>query len=355
MSFLPPIKIDYLISLTDDTGLLQHAKYSTPNRQEGYTIDDNSRALIASVKLAENQSNQQINTLTEIYLSFLLHMQKSDGSFHNMLSYNREYLDREGSEDSHGRTLWAAGVATLLGPTEGMQITAKEIFDRGLPYAYKFNSLRARAFAILGLCHYHKAFPDDPNVLPAIKDIQRPLITYYKAEAASDWHWFESYLVYENARLPQALLRAYDILGREEDLKIATEALDFLNRTQTINEIFVPIGNKGWYKRGGKRAIYDQQPVEAASTVESAIDAYKTAGQRRYLDLAVSAFTWFFGKNTKKVQVYRPKNGACYDGISAEGVNKNQGAEATVSFLLARLAMGEIKDELKLNEQLPTR
>jgi hypothetical protein len=352
---LPPIKLDHLVSLTDDTGLLQHAKFSIPNRNEGYTTDDNARAFIVTLRLAKTHDDSQTRHLAERYLGFLLHMQGTGGSLHNLLGYDRKYLDQQGSEDCQGRVLWATGEGTLLGASEDIRTTAKTIFDRGLPHSYNFTSPRAKAFTVLGLCSYHEAFPEDPNVLPVLQRLRDDLVVHYRSEASSDWRWFESYLTYENARLPQALLRAYGILGREEDLKIATEALDFLNRTQTISEIFVPIGNKGWYKKGGKRAIYDQQPVEAASTVESAIDVYKTAGQRRYLDLAVSAFKWFFGKNTKKVQVYRPKNGACYDGISAEGINKNQGAEAAVSFLLARLAMGEIRDEPKLNEQLPTR
>jgi hypothetical protein len=355
MYHLPPIKLDHLVSLTDDTGLLQHAKFSIPNRNKGYTTDDNARAFIVALRLAKTHDDSQVGHLAERYLGFLLHMQEADGYLHNLLGYDRKYLDQQGSEDCQGRVLWATGEGTLLGASEDIRTTAKTIFDRGLPHSYNFTSPRAKAFTILGLCSYHEAFPEDPNVLPVLQRLRDDLVTYYRSESSSDWCWFESYLTYENARLPHALFRAYEILGGEESSTIALDSLDFLMATQTVEGIFVPVGNDGWFQKGGKMAIYDQQPIEAASTVESAIYTYRTTSQRRYLDLAILAFNWFFGKNTKKVQVYRLKNGACYDGISPEGVNKNQGAEAVVSFLLARLAMGKIKDELKLNEQLPTR
>jgi hypothetical protein len=355
MYHLPPINLDHLVSLTDDTGLLQHAKFSIPNRNEGYTTDDNARAFIVALRLAKTHDDSRIGHLTERYLGFLLHMQGTDGYLHNFLGYDRKYLDRQGSEDSQGRVLWATGEGTLLGASEDIRTTAKTIFDRCLPHSYNFTSPRAKAFTILGLCSYHESFPEDPNVLPVIQRLRDDLVAHYVSEASSDWRWFESYLTYENARLPYALLRSYETLGGEESSAIALDSLDFLMKTQTVEGIFVPVGNDGWFQKGGKMAIYDQQPIEAASTVESAIYAYRTTGQRRYLDFAVLTFNWFFGKNTKKVQVYRPENGACYDGISPEGVNKNQGAEAIVSFLLARLAMETIKDEQKLNRKRPTR
>ena len=339
-----------MISLTDDTGLVQHAKYSIPNRKEGYTTDDNARAFITCVQHATGHGNDQIKSLTERYLSFLLHMQRPNGFFHNLLSYNREYLDQRGSEDSHGRALWAAGVGTLLGLTEDMRATAKEIFDRSPPHSYNFRSLRGKAFTILGLCSYHEAFPDDPNVLPAIESLRHHLIACYMSEASSDWHWFEPYLTYENARLCHALFRAYEVLGGKESLKIAIEALDFLIEVQTVRSIFIPIGNDGWSQKGGERPIYDQQPIEASSAVEASVQAYMITHKRRYLDFTVSAFNWFLGKNTQKVLVYQSENGACYDGISANGLNMNQGAEATVSFLLARLAMERIKGDLDSTE-----
>ena len=343
---LPPIKLDHLVSLTDDTGLLQHSKYSIPDRNKGYTTDDNARALIVSLRLAKSHDNSQIRRLAERYLSFLLHMQRPDGYFHNLLSYNREYLDRQGSEDSHGRALWAVGVGTLLGTSEDMQNAAKEIFDRGLPHSYNFKSPRGKAFTILGLCSYHEAFPEDPNVLPVIERLRHHLVAYYKSEASPGWHWFEPYLTYENARLPHALFRAHEILGGDKSFTIALDSLDFLMDVQTVGGIFVPIGNDGWFRKGGKKAIYDQQPIEASGVIEASAKAYMITHQRRYLDFAVAAFNWFLGENQKKVAVYRSENGACHDGISPNGLNMNQGAEATVSFLLARLAIERIKNDL---------
>ena len=226
---------------------------------------------------------------------------------------------------------------------KGIETISKEIFDKGFRHASNFKSLRAKAFTILGLCYYYKAFPHDPNLSKNIVSLTEQLLDSYQQVSSSDWCWFEPYLTYVNARLSQALFLAYGIIGDERYLQIAKKSFDFLVKVQVIDEKIIPIGNKGWYKKGGKRALYDQQPIEASCMVEAALAAFRVTGDKKYERIAHIAFDWFLGKNSQDVMVYNPKTGGCYDGVTPEGVNLNQGAEATVSYLLARLELDASK------------
>ncbi len=335
----PPTNLDNLKALTDDTGILQHTKYSIPNRKEGYTTDDNARALVVCTKFLQHHKDSSVNRLAKIYLSFLFHMQRPDGRFHNFLSYDRDFLDDAGSEECIGRSLWACGCAIPTKSIEGIRTTAKEIFDKGFKHAPDFQSPRAKAFAIMGLCRYYEAFSDDRNLHKNICSLSEQLLTCYQRVSSTDWHWFEPYLTYANPRLSQALFSAYKILDDERCLQIAKESFSFLLKTQIIDKKFVPIGNKGWYKRGSHRALYDQQPIEASCMVEAALAAFDATREMKYRTVAHTAFEWFLGRNSQNVVVYDPTTGACYDAITPEGLNLNQGAEATISYLLARLEM----------------
>jgi hypothetical protein len=340
----PPIKLDHLKALTDDTGILQHTKYSIPNRKEGYTTDDNARALVACMKFLQLYDDSDVRNLANTYLSFLFHMQRPAGIFHNLLSYNRDFLDDVGSEECIGRSLWACGYAILTNLSEGIKTTSKEIFDKGFQHTSNFKSLRAKAFTILGLCYYYEAFPHDHNLSKNIVSLIEQLLDRYQHVSSYDWCWFEPYLTYANARLPQALFRAYRIIGDEKYLQIAKESFDFLVQVQTIDEKFVPIGNKGWYKKGSKRALYDQQPIEASCMVEAALTAFHVTSEEKYQRVAYVTFEWFLGRNTQNVMMYDPTTGACYDGITPQGLNLNQGAEATISYLLARLELENLRN-----------
>ncbi len=335
----PPIKLDHLEALTDDTGILQHTKYSIPNRKEGYTTDDNARGLVTCIKFLQHYEDSDVTKLAKTYLSFLFHMQRPDGKFHNLLSYDREFLDDLGSEDCIGRSLWACGYAISTNLSKGIKTTSKEIFDKGFPHASSFKSLRAKAFTILGLCHYHEAFRYDQNLSKNIVSLADQLARSYQQVSSPDWRWFEPYLTYLNGRLSHALFRAYDIVGDERYLHIAKESLDFLVELHVVGKKFVPIGNKGWYKKGGHRALYDQQPIEASCMVEAAATAFQVINEKKYQGIAYIAFDWFLGKNSKNEMVYDRTTGACYDGITPQGLNLNQGAEATISYLLARLEL----------------
>ncbi len=341
---LPPVKLDFVRSLTDDTGLLQHAKFGTPRREEGYTTDDNARALIALAKYFQAKGSSKIvNELIDTYLSFVLHMQGKNGKMHNLLSYDRRFMDHEASEDCMGRTLWSCGFVMASNLSFEKRLIGKEVFDKLLPWAFFFKSPRSKAFTLMGLKYYQKAYPKDSNLKKGIREFAEKLLGHYKAEHSKDWRWFESYLTYANGRLPQALFEANQEIANNHSLQTAKESIDFLLEVQIVNGTFVPIGNRGWYKKGEKRATYDQQSVEAAVMTEAAISAFRETGDTHYILTALAIFNWFFGKNTSKLAVYDSDTGGCYDGITPEGLNLNMGAEAIVCYLSAALEIHLVK------------
>lgn len=345
---LPPIKLDYLKTLTDDTGLFQHAKYCVPKRNEGYTTDDNARALIVCTRYRNLKDDLQTELLANKYLAFLSYMQKPEGSFHNYLSYERGYLDVDGSEDCMGRALWSLGCVVNSKLLFDLRMVAKEMFDLGLPWVWRSWSLRFYAFTILGLCQYYQGTRDE-KMKANVEKLADFLVQHYRDQTKGDWRWFEPYLTYDNARLPQALFTAAVLSKNPNYLSVAEESMKFLETTQVLSGVFVPIGNDGWYQHGGKRAFYDQQPLEAAAMSEAAVDAYYATKNKRYLQLANIAFEWFLGKNSKQAAVYNPQTGGCFDGVNYDKVNKNQGAESSISYLLARLRMEETKSLVNMN------
>jgi hypothetical protein len=331
--------------MTDDVGMLQHSKFATPNKKEGYTTDDNARALIASTNYFMLFNDIGIKKLIDTYLSLLLYMQRTDGKMHNYLSYDRKLLDEIGSEDCMGRTLWACGYCLDSKLPEETKHLSKEVFDKIFGWASSFTSPRAKAYSIMGLFHYQKAHPEDQNVKQNIISLANQLNKQFELESSIGWDWFESILTYSNARLPHSLFLAYEATGEDRYLQVATKSMKFLINTQTINKIFVPIGNRGWYKKGSERAIYDQQSVEASCTTEAAIAAFRNTGEEIYLQTAYNAFEWFFGRNLKGLTLYDPENGSCCDGITPQGLNLNKGAESTLAYLQARLNFEELRQQ----------
>ncbi|MCL2684904.1 MAG: hypothetical protein FWE73_00690 [Candidatus Bathyarchaeota archaeon] len=297
--------------------------------------------MIAVVKYQQLRNSAELTPLVRVYLSFLNHMQKPDGGLHNYLSYERTYLDMEGSEDSAGRALWACGCTLNSSVPEELRMVARDLFERGLSMRGKAVCLRFHAAMLLGLYEYHQAVATD-YLRDFAKELGDIFVQRFQDQAKEDWQWFEPYLTYDNARLPQALFAAYRLVEEPQFLEVAERSMEFLLKTQLMNGVFVPIGNDGWYSRGGKRPLYDQQPLEAAATVEATVDGYYVTKKREYLEAAESAFGWFLGRNTQGVMVYNPQTGGCYDGVSEHCVNLNQGAESSVCYLLARLKLEEV-------------
>jgi len=346
---LPAIKLDHLYRMTDQTGIVEHAVFVVPNYPEGYTTDDNARALIVAILLDEFEEGA-LNGSTDLasrYLAFLwLALDPTTKRFRNCLSYEHQWQAQEASEDSHGRALW--GLGTVLGRSKnaGWRGAAGRMFELALPAAIEFKSPRACAFALLGLQEYLDSFPGDRAALKASDTLANRLLNSYGANRSDEWKWFENVLAYSNARLPQALIRAGMRAANEEMVKAGLEALDWLVRIQRceLKGHFVPIGSQGFYSRDTEKARFDQQPVEACAAVSACLQAYRTTGKGRWRKEAWSAFNWFLGDNDLQVALYDPATGGCRDGLHPDRANENQGAESTLSFLMALLEMRRLEE-----------
>ena len=341
---LPAINLDHLNRMTDDTGILEHAVFVVPNCPEGYTADDNARALIVAILLEELGDGVLWGTagLASRYLAFLwLAFDPASKRFRNLLSYDRQWQEPIGSEDSHGRTLW--GLGTVLGRSKdvGLRGAAGRLFELSVPAALEFKSPRAWAFALLGLEEYIDSFPRDRAALHAADALANRLFNLYRANSSDGLHWFEGVLAYSNARLPQALLRSGLRSANKEMISAGLEALDWLVTIQRcdVKGHFVPVGSLGFYSKKTAKARFDQQPIEACAAVSACLQAHRATGQNKWREEASSAFNWFLGDNDLQVSLYDPTTGGCRDGLHPDRVNENQGAESTLSFLMALLEM----------------
>ena len=346
---LPAIKLDHLLQMTDHTGIVEHAIFVVPNYPEGYSTDDNARALIVAIHLEELGSIAPSGSLdlASRYLAFLwLAFDPASRRFRNCLSYERHWQEPEGSEDSHGRALW--GLGTVLGRTKdaGLRGAAGRLFELAVPAAVEFKSPRACAFALLGLLEYLESFPGDRAALNAADALANRLLASYTANRTLDWKWFENGLAYSNARLPQALIRAGTRNANDAMVSAGLEALDWLAAAQRceVKGHFVPIGSHGFYSRKTEKARFDQQSVEACGAVSAFLEAYRATGKARWRKEAWTAFNWFLGNNDLQIALYDPTTGGCRDGLHPDRANENQGAESTLSFLMALLEMRRLEE-----------
>lgn len=357
MDLLPEFNSGHLQTMTDDTGILQHAIFSLPNYSEGYTTDDNARALIVTMRLNNSPltSSEDYVALSRRYLAFLwLAFNEKSGRFRNFLSYGREWLEDVGSEDSHGRSLWALGAVLASTGDTGLRLAAGRLFEAASATALSFTSPRAWAFSILGMQGYLEKFPGDRHVQRYRNELANRLLTIYEATRSKEWLWFEKTLAYSNARLPQALILAGDSSGNQRMVEAGLESLRWLLAEQHRGDeaIFVPIGSRGFAFAAGMKARFDQQPIEACGTVSSCLLAYRVTHQQQWLDEARSAFRWFLGENDLQISLYDPVTGGCRDGLHPDRVNENQGAESTLSFLMALLDMQSLEITTSTNTHL---
>lgn len=345
---LPGLNLGHLLRLSDNTGLLQHARYTLPNRNHGYCTDDNARALIFAVKALNNSqiSSEQLDGLPDRYLSFLLHaFNPETGRFHNFMSYSGEWLDQAGSEDSHARALWALGVtASLSGQSPRLSLSSK-LFMQALKSARSFQSPRAIAITIMGINSYLKVFPGDLKAQRIGSVLGQQLFDKFSAQAQNKWPWPEVQLTYANGKLPHALLLAGQSLERTEMVELGLNILDWLLKIQTENGHLAPVGNQGWYHCDGKKARFDQQPLEVYCLIEACATAFQFTADRQWLDRTMDCFNWFLGQNDLSLPLYDPSTGGCRDGLQVDGVNQNEGAESTLSWLLSLLTIHNIVDE----------
>jgi len=340
---LPDLKLDHMAVMTDDTGILQHAAFNVPRYADGYCLDDNARALLvmALVQDAGTEDPKIVRALTSRYLGFMNYaLDQPSGRFRNFMSYSRTWMEDCGSEDSQGRSLWALGAILGRAQDPGARSLSHHLFRSGLNAVPAFSSPRAWAYTLLGLDEYLRAFHHDELVESILKLLSERLLNLYRRTSKPDFPWFEDRLTYCNARLPQALLVSGAWLKSEEMTAAGLRSLTYLASEQFSAEgYFAPIGSNGFYVRGGLRAAFDQQPVEACGMISACIEAEHSTGDSSWLERARWAFNWFIGENQLKQPLYDPRTGGCRDGLHEDRVNENQGAESSLCFLSSLLEL----------------
>ena len=339
---LPELKLSHLSRMTDSTGIFQHAIFTVPNFSEGYCTDDNARAFILAVLLSElGEEPERVRTLATTYAAFLHHaFDLRVKRFHNHLSFDRRWLDEQGSEDCQGRALWALGVGVGRSPYRSFQIMAGQLFALALPALTEFTSPRAWAFGLIGIHEYLRRLSGDSLVNQTRETLTSRLMELFERTAQPDWRWFQEDLTYDNAKLPHALILTGRTTGQQAVLERGLQALRWLTELQISEKgHFRSIGTNGFYRRGGMRANFDQQPIEAQAMVSACLEAYRATSDLWWYEQAQRAFDWFIGWNDLGLELCSPKTGGCRDGLHVDRVNRNQGAESTLAFLLSLAEM----------------
>lgn len=338
---LPALRLDHLRALSDSTGMFQHAIFNVPNFAEGYTTDDNARAFILTTLLEElgdaEDCTIETGSLGSTYLAFLWHaFNPPTCRFRNFMSFERRWLEESGSEDSHGRALWALGTALGRSLDAGHRGLAGRLFSQALPITAQFTSPRAWAFTILAIHEYLRRFSGDREANRVRDILTEKLVDLYTHCHGENWQWFEDIITYDNAKLPHALILSGKWIGRPEVTEIGLKTLRWLVKIQTnpSTGCFSPIGSNGFYKRGEQPAHFDQQPLEANAMVSACLEAYRTTEDESWMVQARNIFEWFLGRNDLGSPLYEAISGACRDGLHANRVNQNMGAESTLAVLL---------------------
>jgi len=342
---LPAFSLDHIRRLTDETGIIQHATYSIPNFKEGYCLDDNSRALMMTAMAYRRYRDKDIISLMYVYLSFIMYMQRENGNFRNYLSFSREYMEEYGSEDSFGRTIWALGQLLISPPNDNFRQMARGIFFKSLPIFEELKSPRAIANTIMGTASYLKHAQDDEKMIGIMNDLVSLLVSGYEKYSGERWKWFEEILAYDNALLPMALYSAYEINGNELLLHIANESTEFLESVTMSKGFFCPVGNNGWFVKGMKAAEYDQQPVDTMAMTLLYYQIYQVTKKTEYLEKMFRCYQWYLGENSLRIPLFDHETKGCYDGLGETGVNRNQGAESTLSYWISHLTVLDAEEK----------
>lgn len=334
----------HVFRMTDDTGMFQHALYGVPDPSEGYTTDDNARALIMAALLFEMTGKHNYLDLVGRYLGFLLYAQNGSW-FRNFMDYDRRFAEERGSQDCFGRCIWALGfTASCPCLPAGIRDTAQAMLRRNIPGCNELSFLRSKAYAIIGLNHWY-----NKRSRELLTKLALDLGTAYEHCAGTRWKWYEETVTYCNAVLPRAMLAAHEATGEKRYLEIGLESLDFLLDATFAGGMFRPVGCKGWFPRGQTPAEFDQQPVEACETLLACLSAYKQTGEKAYCDRAQCCIEWYSGKNSLGISLIDPDTGGCMDGLTPEGLNRNEGAESLISWMIASLVW--IKQSAKQGDE----
>ncbi len=348
------IVLDHLDRMTDSTGLIQHAIYSVPRRESGYTTDDNARALRLCTRLwCHDPDTRMLNRITT-YLSFLEHARCPVRGFHNFLSYQRDWLDAGGTGDCQGQAVRALAEVLASNLPDGYRLVARELIKSVLPALAELQSLRAQAYVILAYGHLWSARVNDMETLESVaRSAAERLVECYRRSVRPDWQWFESRLTYANAVLPHALFVAAQVWPKEDFAEVAESSFAFLEHVTTWEGVFWPVGNSDWYSHGEHKSLYDQQPVEAAMMADGALAAFSLLRDEKYLSTFCRTHDWFHGQNSLNKPLADSESGGCFDGLQTFGVNLNQGAESTLAYLWAEVHNVEM--QVAVNDVLETR
>jgi len=266
-------------------------------------------------------------------------MQTEDGNFRNFLGFNRQYLDEVGSEDSFGRTIWALGYLIGCAASNSYREFATELFHRSFSHFKSLKHLRGMANTIIGICLYLKVVPGDEGMVNELIRLTQPLIRAYEANRSDEWQWFEEKMTYDNAILPLALLHSCEITGNEKARKVALKTMAFLDDLTLSKGYLSPVGNDGWYYKGGKFPTFDQQAIETMAMVLMHFQAYQILREPEYIEKMFLSYKWFLGENTLRAPLYDHETKGCCDGLLPTGINRNQGAESTLAYLISHLTV----------------
>jgi glycosyltransferase involved in cell wall biosynthesis len=350
---MPEFSLGYVKLLTDSTGIIQHAKYGIPNWKEGYCLDDNARALVMALMSFQLDGNKDALKLMTPYLSFIHFMQNEDGSFRNFLSYGRQFLDEVGSEDAFGRAVWSLGYLVHHSPNHSFAEFGEELLWKALPHTSNLRYLRGIANSIIGICYYLKTHSSNKEMLNSMLSLTKKLTDAFETTSGTNWHWFENHLTYDNAILPLALYHSAEITGDKKVLEMAVQATQFLEML-TVNDRYLnPVGNNGWYFREGKMPLNDQQAIETMAMVLMYSQAFVVTGEDEYMKKMFRSYLWFLGENSLRTPLYDFETTGCCDGLQAHGVNRNQGAESTLAYLVSHLSVAlAFKQNYKHNKDV---
>lgn len=342
---LPPFSLTHINRLTDDTGIIQHAKFGIPNLKEGYCLDDNSRALLMVLMAYRQMKDIRALELSPVYLSYIHYMQNDDGTFRNFLSFSRNFLDEVGSEDSFGRTIWALGYLLGNAPSDAYYQTGKLVFFDASPNFEKLKSIRGIANTMIGISYYLKSNPSDDSMTERLRNMALSLVEHYEENETPNWKWFESLLAYDNGILPLALLHAAEILNDDRITRTALESMDFLTKHTLKDNYLSIIGNEKWFKKEGERSVFAQQPIDAMAMVLMYHQAFHLTKDKDYLNKLYTSFLWFVGENDLRMSLYDFETKGCCDGFESYGVNRNQGAESSLAYLISHLTVLQAYEE----------
>jgi glycosyltransferase involved in cell wall biosynthesis len=342
---VPEVDFSAMRAMTDDVGILQHARYTTGDRHHGYCTDDNARALVVALQSYELTQDREMMRLARTYLSFVHHAFRADDNrFRNFMAFDRRWMEDVGSEDSHARALWGLGAAVALARDDGMRALALDLFDRGLHATDQFTSPRAWAFTLVGVHAYLRRYGGDSEAKRIRESLANRLYEQFTSNAKDGWPWPEDTLTYCCGKLPHAMLLAGQWMKHDGMIDIGLRSLDWLLEIQSSEDGHLSlIGNRGWFPRGGTKAMYDQQPVEAHALLEACLEAHRLTSDDQWFVEARRCFDWFLGRNDLGRPIYNYVTGGCRDGLHREGVNENEGAESILAWLMSLSAIRAAK------------